>query len=158
MGEASDYYLLCSDAGYGFVTKLEELYCKNRSGKTVIKPVVGSEALAMAAITDLHKQYLVAISTLGKMLIFPVASLPELARGKGNKIMSLPSAAVKDRSEYMLACVVMSAEDTLLLRSGKRELKLRFSDLVNYQNERGRRGSSLPRGYQKIDGVNVIRA
>ena len=92
------------------------------------------------------------------MLVFPLEQLPELARGKGNKVISIPSARVQSREEYVVALTLFGQEDHLEIRAGKRKLGLRFSDLEHYLGERGRRGHKLPRGLQRVDGIDVIAA
>ena len=89
------------------------------------------------------------------MLIFPLADLPLMARGKGNKIIGIPTARVQSREEYMVAVQVVTENDTLVVRAGKRHHKLKFSDLEHYRGERGRRGNKLPRGFQKVDSMDV---
>jgi len=92
------------------------------------------------------------------MLIFPVTELPELSRGKGNKIMNIPPAKVAAREEFVVDVAVLSPKDELVCLSGKRSLTLKPKDLKHYVGERGRRGNKLPRGFQKIDGLDVNRA
>jgi len=89
--------------------------------------------------------------------MFPLADLPQLARGKGNKIIGIPGARVVSRDEYVVAVQVLNESDALVVYAGKRHLKLKFSELEHYQGERGRRGNKLPRGFQKVDGMTVER-
>ena len=95
------------------------------------------------------------ISNEGRLLVFPVAELPELARGKGNKILNIPSARVQSREEFVVALEVISDGEQLVIFSGKRHLTLKSSDLDHYRGERGRRGNKLPRGFQNVDGAEV---
>lgn len=155
MGQANDLYLLASDYGYGFVTKLENLISKNRNGKAVLKLALGAKALTPLRITDLESQYLAALSSAGHLLCFPLADLPELARGKGNKIIGIPSNKLKTREETCVVLQVFNENSTLVLYSGKRSLKLNAKDLKNFQAERGRRGSLLPGSFRKIDRIEV---
>ena len=92
-----------------------------------------------------------AISNDGRLLVFPVSDLPELARGKGNKIMNIPAARVQAREEFLVALAVLSAGQALTIYSGKRHLTLKGGDLEHYRGERGRRGNKLPRGFQRVD-------
>jgi topoisomerase-4 subunit A len=155
MGQDEELIILASDAGYGFVTQLSELHCKNRNGKAVIKPPKNSLALAPQKITDLKNNYLVVVTTGGYMLLFPIADLPQLARGKGNKIINIPSSKVSSREEIVAGIAVIAKTDKLTLSSGKRHLELKFSDLKNYLGERTQRGTKLPKGLQKIDKIMV---
>lgn len=155
MGSDSDKYLLATDAGYGFVTQLGDMHTNKKAGKTLLTIPKGGRVIAPALIDDLENGLLVSVSNEGRMLIFPIADLPVMARGKGNKIMNIPSAKLTTREEFMLAVVVMRREDSLLIYAGKRHLKMKFADLEHYFGERARRGNKLPRGFQKVDLVCV---
>ncbi|MDT8398659.1 MAG: DNA topoisomerase IV subunit A [Pseudomonadales bacterium] len=155
IGDASEYCLLASDAGYGFVTRLENLIGKNKAGKAVLNLPKGARVLAPVRIRDLATAEVVGISNEGRMLVFNLSELPELARGKGNKIINIPSARVADRIEYVVAIEVLGPEDTLTIHSGKRFINLKMTDLEYYRGERGRRGNKLPRGFQKVDNVQI---
>src|SRR5690554_6378504 len=100
--------------------------------------------------------YLAAIHNEGRMLVFPLTELPELAKGKGNKIISIPSARVHSREEYVVSVAVFGEEYQPEVKAGKRKLGLKFCDLEHYLGERGRRGHKLPRGLQRVDGIDVI--
>ena len=143
-------YLLASDAGYGFVTKLSDLYAKNRAGKVVLSLPQGAAVLRPARVHDLETDRLVAVSTAGRLLVFPTRDLPQMAKGKGNKIMGIPSAKVADREELLLGVLSVPPERSVVLYSGKRTLTLKPSDLEAYEAARGRRGGTLPRGFQRV--------
>ena len=155
-GEDGQLYLLASDAGYGFVANLGELQTKNKAGKAVLKLPKGSAVLQPARVDSLEGSWVVAVSNEGRMLVFPLPDLPQLARGKGNKIISIPSARVQSREEFVVAVQVVSKGDSLVIHSGKRHYTLKFSELQHYQGERGRRGSKLPKGFQKVDRMEII--
>ena len=157
IGEPGRLLLMASDAGYGFVTKLENLVTKNRSGKAAISLPKGAHVLMPAEIESLENQWLAAVSNEGRLLVFPVSELPMLARGKGNKIMQIAPKRVAEREEFVIAIAVLSDKDSLVVRAGKRHIKIKFSELENYRGERGRRGNKLPRGFQKVDSVEVDR-
>lgn len=155
LGEPEQYYLLASDAGYGFITQLKELYCKNRAGKAVLKLPSEARVLTPRLVTHIEDQYIAAITNSGHLLLFPVADLPVLPRGKGNKILNIPSARSAKREEYLVDTAVLSENSSLTLHSGKRHITLKPSDLAHYQGERGRRGNKLPRGFQRVDYLTV---
>ena len=98
-----------------------------------------------------------AASNEGRLLVFPLTDLPQLARGKGNKIIAIPSARVLSRDEFVVGVQVITAQDSLVVDAGKRHIKLKFSELEHYRGERGRRGNKLPRGFQKVDSIRVER-
>ncbi len=158
MGSDDRYYLLASDAGYGFVAKLGDLHSKNKAGKATLTLPKGGRVMAPVAVASLQEHYVVVISSEGRMLVFPVADLPVMARGKGNKLMGIPGARVASREEYLVAMVVMGSADSIKVLSGKRHLSLKLAELEHYLGERGRRGHKLPRGFQKVDGVELVSA
>jgi topoisomerase-4 subunit A len=98
---------------------------------------------------------LCAVSTDGKMLAFPVKDLPELPRGKGNKIFGLSSKKVESREEYLAAIAVVAPNQNLIVRSGERKMTIKFADLNEYRGERAQRGAVLPRGWRKVDRLDV---
>ena len=155
MGGDDDLYLLASDAGYGFVAKLGDLQTKNKAGKAALSLPRGAKVLQPASITSVEDSWVAAVSNEGRMLMFPLADLPQMARGKGNKIIGIPAARVQSREEYVVAVQVVGEQDVLIVNAGKRHHKLKFSDLEHYRGERGRRGNKLPRGFQKVDGMQV---
>lgn len=156
IGDDEQRILLASDAGYGFIAKLGDLSTKNKAGKSTLSLPSGSRVLNPTMIDENEPLWLTAISNEGRMLVFPVAELPELARGKGNKIINIPSSRVQSREEFMLAVNIVREKQALKVISGKRHLMMKFKDLEHYMGERGRRGNKLPRGFQKVDAVEVI--
>ena len=156
IGEDDKDVLLASDAGYGFVGKIGDLISKNKSGKAVLRAPKGGKVLAPHMVNDYKKDLIVAITNEGRMLMFPIAELPRLAKGKGNKIISIPTARVAERIEFVVALTVLTADDTLTVHAGKRHHNLKPSDLQHYQGERGRRGNKLPRGFQNVDRIEVV--
>jgi len=155
IGEPSDRWVVASDAGYGFVVKLEELHSRNKAGKAVLKVPEGSGVLAPSAVPASEQAVLCAVSTDGKLLVFPVKDLPELPRGKGNKIFGLSSKKVESREEYLAAIAVVSPEQNLIVRSGERKMTLKFAELKDYRGERAQRGAVLPRGWRKVERLDV---
>ena len=156
IGEDTIDVLLTSDAGYGFVAKISDLISKNKAGKAVLKLPKGSEVLSALILANYDEDYIVSVTNEGRMLMFPLTDLPRLARGKGNKVISIPSARVADRIEFVVAIAVLSNKDTLTVYAGRRHHNLKPSDLEHYQGERGRRGNKLPRGFQNVDRIEVI--
>jgi topoisomerase-4 subunit A len=156
-GDDSKLYLLASDAGYGFVAKLADLQTKNRAGKAAINLPKGSQVLQPAPVDTIEGSFVAAVSNEGRLLIFPLPDLPQLARGKGNKIISIASARVQSREEFVIAVQVLGEKDSLVVHAGKRHLTLKFSELEHYRGERGRRGNKLPRGFQKVERTEIER-
>ncbi len=155
-GADDQLYLLASDAGYGFVARLADLQSKNKAGKAVLNLPKGGRVLQPAPIpSSTEGNWVAAVSSEGRLLVFPLADLPQMARGKGNKIIGIPSARVQSREEYMVAAKVLTERETLVVYAGKRHHKLKASDLEHYRGERGRRGNKLPRGFQRVEAMVV---
>lgn len=154
-GDPGGEYLLASDAGYGFRVRLADMLAKNKSGKALLSLPKGAQVLTPVSIIDFNHDRVVAISNEGRMLVFPVSELPQLSRGKGNKIISIPPKRVAVREEFVVALAIVPQGGSLIAHAGKRYIALKPSDLDNYQGERGRRGGKLPRGFQRVDRVDV---
>jgi len=155
MGQDDEKVLLASDAGYGFIAKIGDLITKNKSGKVVIRIPENGHVLSIYSISDAAKDNIVAVTNIGRLLMFPVNELPELAKGKGNKIINIPSAKYKDKEEYVVDVAVLHGEQSLILFSGQRHITLKAKDLTHYIGKRGQRGNKLPRGYQRVSRISV---
>ncbi len=153
MGQPDDRYLIASDAGYGFVVRLEDLITKTRNGKTVLKVPKGSQAMPPQRVTDYNNDWLAAVTNVGRLLTFMVGELPEMAKGKGIKIINIPTAKAAKREEFVVSAVVFPEDQGLVVYAGERKRKLSVEDLNHYIGERALRGSKLPKGYQKVDAM-----
>ncbi len=146
-------YLFTTDAGYGFVGKLSDMFSKNKKGKALIKVPGGAQVLEPVAVNDIKTDKVVAVTNEGRLLIHSLSELPILAKGKGVKIISIPSSRVAEREEFVEGIIILPEGEKLTIISGKRHLTLKISDLEHYIHERGRRGNKLPRGLQKVDAI-----
>ncbi|WMS89037.1 DNA topoisomerase IV subunit A [Pleionea litopenaei] len=155
MGQNDDLYLVSSDAGYGFVAKFEDFVTRNKNGKALLNLPKGAKVITPKPVLDYETQNCVAVTNEGRLLVFPLRDLPCLAKGKGNKIISIPAARVMTREEFVVDISVVSENDELIVHSGKRHLRMKMKDLEHYRGERGRRGNKLPRGFQKVDKLEV---
>ena len=150
MGDADQRCLLASDAGYGFVARLGDLQAKNRAGKAVLTLPGGARVMAPSAVPP-GAGWVAAVSNEGRLLVFPLADLPALSRGKGNKIIGIPSARVQTREEFVVGMLALGDDEALVIHAGKRHLSLKPAELQHYRGERGRRGNKLPRGFQRVE-------
>ncbi|KGK83200.1 DNA topoisomerase IV subunit A [Stutzerimonas degradans] len=150
-------YVIASDAGYGFVVKGDDLQAKNKAGKTLLSLPAGAKVVAPRPLHSRDDDWLAAVTTEGRLLVFSVRDLPQLGKGKGNKIIGIPGERVASREEYLVDLAVLPAGATLTLQAGKRTLSLKADDLEHYKGERGRRGNKLPRGFQRVDSLQVER-
>ncbi len=155
IGAPASTWLLASDAGYGFVGTLADMVTKNRAGKATLSVPKEGAALPPVSIGEDPDAFVVAVTSQGRMLVFPLADVPALSRGKGNKLINIPTPAFKSGEERMIAVEVMAADDELLVFAGQRHLRMKEKDLEHYLGERARRGRKLPRGFQKADSLLV---
>ncbi|WP_416137589.1 DNA topoisomerase IV subunit A [Halomonas sp. HK25] len=153
----STRYLLASDGGYGFVARLEELVGKNKSGKGVLSVPKGCNVLPPMAVPEGEGAQVAAVSNEGRLLVFPLEQLPEMTKGKGNKMLDIPGPRAARREEFVRDLVLLPAGTSLVIHAGKRHLTLKPDDLAYYRGERGRRGSKLPRGLQKVDRLESLK-
>ena len=153
-GEADTRLVLASNAGYGFLTRFENLVNRQKAGKAMLSLPDGARVLAPALVRDAASDRLAIITSAGHLLVFPVAELPELDKGKGNKMIEIPRA--KLGTERVAAIAAIPADGALLVYSGQRSpMRLSWKELDAYAAARATRGSLLPRGWQKIDGLGV---
>jgi len=156
LGEDHQLYVMASDAGYGFVVKLQELHARNKAGKIILKLSTGAQVLTPQLVSNPESDLVVSVTNEGRMLVFPAKELPELSKGKGNKIISISPKRVETREEFVTDIIILSAGASLELLAGKRKLSLKPKDLEHYHGERGRRGNKLPKGFQRIDKMTVV--
>ncbi|SHN09313.1 DNA topoisomerase IV subunit A [Pseudomonas asturiensis] len=153
--EDESLYVIASDAGYGFVVKGEDLQAKNKAGKALLSLPNGAKVILPRPVSDREQNWLAAVTTEGRLLVFKISDLPQLGKGKGNKIIGIPGERVASREEYVTDLAVIAQGATLVLQAGKRTLSLKPEDLEHYKGERGRRGNKLPRGFQRVDALLV---
>ncbi len=156
LGEpAETRILLASDAGYGFLVRMDDLYAKPKGGKAVLTVPEGARVLNPIPVPPDGRPRLAAVSSGGYLILFPLSELPEMPRGKGNKIISLPAPKGAEGAERLTALALLPEGAALTIVAGKRTFTLKPADLVHFEGERGRRGKALPRGFQRVDGLTV---
>ena len=156
IGKAEDRVVLASEAGYGFLAEVASLWSKNRTGKLVVQAGSEGGVLVPARVSDPDRDRLAVASTAGYLLVYPLAELPLLGRGKGVKLMSIPSAKLRSRVETIRAIAVVPEGERLTVRAGRRHLTLRPRDLEAYSGARANRGRLLPRGLRGVDTMSAV--
>lgn len=146
--------LMASDAGYGFICKFSELVARNRNGKSILTLPQHSNILMPIQIEQ-NDALLLAITKAGRMLLFPVMDLPVLSKGKGNKIISISATQLAEGADRLVWVTLLSPQSSITLLVGKRKLTLRPEELKKFRAERGRKGTLLPRGLQRIDKIEI---
>ncbi|ASJ95569.1 DNA topoisomerase IV subunit A [Shewanella marisflavi] len=155
LGEDGQCFLLASDAGYGFIGDYKDMVSRNKAGKALLSLPANAQVLPPKRVDKSRSESILAITNEGRMLLFSVDALPQLAKGKGNKIIGIPSDRAKSREELLVHLHVVPQDTAVTLWAGKRKLTLKPSDLEHYRGERGRRGAKLPRGLQRVDKVEL---
>ena len=151
-GTPDTVYLLAADSGYGFMIKLKDIYTKNRNGKLILKVPENSNVLLPTKVNDIENDWVAAVSSIGRLLMFPISELTLLTKGKGLKIIQIPPAKLKTREEYVVAMTAMGETDNLTIFTNKRHTVLKADEHEKFIGERGRRGAMLSRNFR-----NVIR-
>lgn len=154
-GKEGEYWLLASSAGYGFIAPISALFVKQKAGKSCLSLGKHSEVLAPKLVNDIENDFIAAVSNDGRLLVFAATTLPILNKGKGNKMIGITPAKLESGDENMSDFALLSKEQSLVIFSGKRHTVLKPKDLEAYMGERGRRGTKLPRGFQKVDALAV---
>jgi topoisomerase IV subunit A len=150
LGDAADRYVVGSDVGYGFVAKLGDLATDRKAGKTFISVPEGGKAFNAGLTADPKSDRLAVVTAEGRLLVFPLAELPEMAKGKGNKLVNVRG---EDR---IVAATVLPAGASLEVTSGSRRMKLSGKELEQYAGSRAGRGQFLARGYRSVNGIAAL--
>ena len=155
MADDEQQYLLSSDAGYGFVCRFSDMVSRNKNGKALVSLPQSAKLMTPNVVENIENELVLSITSEGRMLVFAIKDLPVLAKGKGNKIINIPSARAKSREEFVTLIEVLPADSSVTLHAGKRKLTLKPNDIAHYKGDRGRRGNKLPRGLQRVDRIDI---
>jgi len=150
IGEPTDRWLLASDAGYGFVATLEDLVSRNKAGKSILRVPADGRVVVPAPVPAGKECLIAAVSSIGRLLLFEMDELPELAKGKGNKLINIPGKKYQSGEEKMIAATVVPEDGSLLIHTETRIMTLKWNDVDHYYGERALRGSMLPKGWRKV--------
>ncbi len=150
-GEADQLCMLMNDTGYGFVARIEDMITRNKAGKALMKVPEGAATLSPAMCSDPNKSLLVAATNEGRMLVFGIKDVPVMPKGKGVKIINIPTSKSKTREEFVTAMTVLAPGQSLKVHSGKRHKVLDASEIKHYKGQRGQRGLKLPQGFRSVE-------
>jgi len=151
IGADDQKYLLASDAGYGFVATLSDLVSRNKAGKAILRVPAGGKAVVPAPVPVAKECLIAAVSSIGRLLLFEMDELPELAKGKGNKLINIPGPKYKAGDEKMIAVAVVPENGSLQVHTGTRIMTIKWNDVDDYYGDRALRGSMLPKGWRKVE-------
>jgi topoisomerase-4 subunit A len=150
IGESTDQWLMASDAGYGFIATLQDLVSRNKAGKAVLRVPPGGKAVVPRPVPADAECLIAAVSSLGRLLLFEMDDLPRLAKGKGMKIINIPSKMYKGGEEQLAAVAVVPEDGHLLVHTDTRMMTIKWDDLDHYYGDRAMRGRFLPKGWRKV--------
>ena len=156
MGNAKTEYLLATNAGYGFIAPLDELNTRNKAGKATLKVADGTNVMRPRRVHDFEGDWIAVITNIGRLLIFTVGELPQLAKGKGVKLINIPTAKFTRGEEYVVDTTLFQEGNGLRIYSGKRYLNLKPTDFDNYVGSRAQRGKFLPRGFRQVHSIITV--
>ena len=156
IGDNEQRYLLASDAGYGFIATLSDLVSRNKAGKAILRVPAGGRSIVPAPIPPETECLIAAVSSIGRLLIFEMDELPELAKGKGNKLINIPAKKYKDGVESMVAATVIPEDGNLQVHTGTRTMTIKWNDLDDYYGDRALRGGLLPKGWRKVERLEGV--
>ena len=155
IGEPADLWLIASDAGYGFKAKLAELYSRNKKGKSVLKVPDNAKVLPAQPITA-SGALAVLVNNSGEVLALPADQIEEMSAGKGQNLYGIPGKKSAERQEYLTAIAVVAPGELLTIHSGaSAPMKLRYEELRQFQDAKGRRRQRFSRAYKQIDRLEV---
>ena len=155
IGEPDDLWVIASDVGYGFTVRLKEMHGRTRAGKSVLRVPDGAGILPAAPVPAAGEPQVAVVSNEGRLLVFPASAVPELPRGKGNKFFGIPGKKAASREEFLVGLAVVTVEQKLVIVSGERRMTLSRGELDDYRGQRAQRGGLLPRGWRKVDRLEV---
>lgn len=156
MGDKPQNILLVSNAGYGFISTIGDLISKKKTGKASLLLPSVAKVMKVLKVDDLARQFVAVTTNRGRLLIFPVSELPILSKGKGNKLIQIPSKEMKSGEEFVVSVCVLLDTQNLKVTAGKRHLTVKFQDLTNYMGMRAKRGNLLPKGYQNLSKIEAL--
>ena len=156
MGKPDDHYLLSTSHGYGFICQLKDMLTRNKSGKALLTVPEGAEVMPPVKVRDIERDWVAAATSDGYLLVTPLRELPVMARGKGIKIINIPSARLKSGEERLAAITLIQPGEKLTVHAGKRHKTMPAAEVDEFDGERGKRGRKLPRGYQKVDALETV--
>jgi topoisomerase-4 subunit A len=156
MGRDDDQFLLASTHGYGYVCKFADMLTRSKNGKAQITLAQGAGLLPIVAVRDYDNDQVVSITSDGYIAVLEVRSVPQLARGKGNKIQGVPPKRIKSGEEKVAFIACLGDGQKLVVHCGGKYKSMNLRELEEYRIERGKRGRKLPRGYQNVTAIEVV--
>jgi topoisomerase-4 subunit A len=150
LGKQNDLYLLSTDFGYGFVCQFSDMQSRAKAGKVTLTVPKGAKVLLPSQVSSIETGLVAVVTTAGYLLITPISDLPKMAKGKGNKIINIPTKKIKAGEESVAGITVIEPDGKLIVHAGRRHKTIQKDEIQEYMGERGRRGKLLPQGYRNV--------
>jgi topoisomerase-4 subunit A len=128
--------LLAATSGHGFVTNEDEAVALKRSGKQVMNVPAGTEAAVCRFVEGDH---VAVVGENRKLLVFPLADVPELARGRGVILQ-------RYKDGHLLDASVFTWKEGLKDQNNRNWTP---AELKDWKGERAQAGRIVPRGFAK---------
>ena len=154
-GAANRKIVLASSFGYGFVTELGNLHSRMKAGKAVLSVPAGATPLMPVAYDPDTSNTIICATSDGYLLAFPIGDVPELSKGKGNKLINVPPKRLKSGEEFVVGLTVMANKEEILVWAGQRYLRMSAKDIEHFRGDRAHRGRKLPRGFQRVTKIEL---
>ncbi|HLF95545.1 MAG TPA: DNA gyrase C-terminal beta-propeller domain-containing protein, partial [Methylococcaceae bacterium] len=155
-GEDEERLILASDAGYGFLAKLGDLHTRNKAGKVTLTVPDSSKVLTPLGVANPESDWLAVATARGRLLLFPAKELPELERGKGNKLIDIHAADFSAGQDRLAAWACLREGQGLRVYAASRSLNLKPVDLERFKGNRARRGQPLPNAVARVTKLEVV--
>jgi len=154
-GDSGQKLVLASSHGYGFVTELGMLHSRVKAGKAMLTVRGDAVPVMPALITAGLSSTIICATSDGYLLAFPIKDVPELSKGKGNKLINIPPKRLKSGEEFMVGLTVVGEKQEILVWAGQRYLRMGRKDIEHFSGDRAHRGRKLPRGFQRVTGIEL---
>jgi topoisomerase-4 subunit A len=156
-GRADRKIVLATSFGYGFVTSLGNLHSRMKAGKAVLTVPAGAIPVMPVTYDPDASNTIICATSDGYLLAFPLQEVPELSKGKGNKLINVPPKRLKAGEEYMVGLTVMAEKEEILVWAGQRYLRMGAKDIEHFRGDRAHRGHKLPRGFQRVTKIELAK-
>ena len=153
IGEPDDKFIFTNTAGYGYISEFSNTISNKKTGKAFMKIPEGASLIKSQKLREDH-QYIAAVSSIGKLLIFKLDELPILPKGKGNKIINIPTAKFKSKEEKMLDIQLLAEDSNLVVHYGTKTRSLPFKDWQHYISSRAKRGNILAGHLKRVESIS----
>ena len=153
IGEPDDKFIFTNTAGYGYISEFSNTISNKKTGKAFMRIPEGASLIKSQKLREDHK-YIAAVSSIGKLLIFRLDELPILPKGKGNKIINIPTAKFKSKEEKMLDIQLLAEDSNLVVHYGTKTRSLPFKDWQHYISSRAKRGNILAGHLKRVESIS----